>query len=193
MTLLSTETREDRFDDGAPQVKGNRHVSADQTRIANGYRLELAGTITMDLLTTDKTDEWVRRVASVMSLRTMPREETARIEKRIRVSERPARRYGALTLRSDGNGSHLVSGVGGEMHVVLTVRDVWQSFYPFYERLIRLGGFPLHAALVEHNGRRVLISAAAGTGKSTCCSRFPAGWDERQPKGRVDCLRGGRG
>jgi len=39
------------------------------------------------------------------------------------------------------------------------------------------GGFLLHAALVEKDGRGYLLGARSGTGKSTCCQRLPAGWN----------------
>jgi len=38
------------------------------------------------------------------------------------------------------------------------------------------GGLPLHAALVERNGRGAVISAKGGTGKSTCCQRIAPPW-----------------
>ena len=38
------------------------------------------------------------------------------------------------------------------------------------------GGFPLHAALVEHEGLGILLAGHGGIGKSTCCRRLPATW-----------------
>jgi len=37
-------------------------------------------------------------------------------------------------------------------------------------------GLPLHAGLVELDGRGVLLVAPGGTGKSTCCRRLPDYW-----------------
>jgi SynChlorMet cassette protein ScmC len=39
------------------------------------------------------------------------------------------------------------------------------------------GGLPIHAASVELNGTAVLLAARGGTGKSTCCRRFPKNWN----------------
>jgi len=50
------------------------------------------------------------------------------------------------------------------------------SLQPVYQRVEDLGGFPLHAALVEWNRAGVLLAASADTGKSTCCSRIPNSW-----------------
>lgn len=41
---------------------------------------------------------------------------------------------------------------------------------------ILLGGLTLHAALLEHEGRGVLVAARGGSGKSTCCRRLPGHW-----------------
>ena len=38
------------------------------------------------------------------------------------------------------------------------------------------GGFPLHAALVEHEGLGILLAGHGGVGKSTCCRRLPDTW-----------------
>jgi len=45
-----------------------------------------------------------------------------------------------------------------------------------YQQVQETGGLPLHAALLERNGRGVVISAPGGTGKSTCCLRIPLPW-----------------
>ena len=38
------------------------------------------------------------------------------------------------------------------------------------------GGFPLHAALVEHEGLGILLAGRGHAGKSTCCRRLPRTW-----------------
>lgn len=50
------------------------------------------------------------------------------------------------------------------------------ALYPILDGAVRDGGLPLHAALIERDGRGVLIAAASGTGKSTCCRRLPHPW-----------------
>ena len=47
---------------------------------------------------------------------------------------------------------------------------------PLYLEALRMGGFPVHAALVERNGRGVLLAGRGGIGKSTCCRRLPLPW-----------------
>jgi SynChlorMet cassette protein ScmC len=57
--------------------------------------------------------------------------------------------------------------------VVLQMR---YALFPVYERTILNGGLPLHAALVEHEGRAILLGGKSGVGKSTACRRLPPGW-----------------
>jgi SynChlorMet cassette protein ScmC len=47
---------------------------------------------------------------------------------------------------------------------------------PLYLEALRMGGFPAHAALVERNGRGVLLAGRGGVGKSTCCNRLQPPW-----------------
>lgn len=50
------------------------------------------------------------------------------------------------------------------------------SLYPIYQRAQGVGGIPLHAGLVERDGKGILLVAPADTGKSTCCRRLPPPW-----------------
>jgi SynChlorMet cassette protein ScmC len=54
---------------------------------------------------------------------------------------------------------------------------IYFALYPVYLDIIRDAGLPFHAALVEKNGRGVLLAGAGNTGKSTCCRRIPAPWN----------------
>jgi SynChlorMet cassette protein ScmC len=50
------------------------------------------------------------------------------------------------------------------------------SLYPIYQQVQDSGGLPLHAGLVEHNGKGVLLAGPKNAGKSTCCRRLPKPW-----------------
>ncbi len=44
-------------------------------------------------------------------------------------------------------------------------------------RIIDYGGISLHAALIERDGKGVIVAGSGNTGKSTCCTRIPAPWN----------------
>ena len=54
--------------------------------------------------------------------------------------------------------------------------SLWQSLQFIHRQSINRGGLPFHAALVEHEGKGVILAGAGDTGKSTCCSRLPLPW-----------------
>lgn len=51
------------------------------------------------------------------------------------------------------------------------------ALFPVYDLTVRRGGLPLHCALVEREGRGVLLVGRSGVGKSTACRRLPGGWN----------------
>lgn len=51
--------------------------------------------------------------------------------------------------------------------------NMWFSLQPIYHRSVSGGGLPFHAALVNLDGRGLLLCAPGETGKSTCCCRLP--------------------
>ena len=61
---------------------------------------------------------------------------------------------------------------------VLHVREQMRcALFPVYDLTVRRGGLPLHGALVEHDGRGVLLVGRSGVGKSTACRRLPPQWN----------------
>ena len=48
-----------------------------------------------------------------------------------------------------------------------------------FRRSLPRGGLPVHAALVEHQGKGFLLVGTSGTGKSTCCRRLSPPWRAR--------------
>jgi len=51
------------------------------------------------------------------------------------------------------------------------------ALFPVYSLTVRRGGLPLHCALVERDGRGVLLVGRSGVGKSTACRRLPPQWN----------------
>ncbi len=62
------------------------------------------------------------------------------------------------------------------MHPEIRYIYMWSALREIHRHAIGGGGTPIHAALAVHQGKGVLIAASGGTGKSTCCQRFPGYW-----------------
>lgn len=56
------------------------------------------------------------------------------------------------------------------------IYNMLHSLQPIYQKSIENGGLHIHAALIEKDGRGVLLPASSFTGKSTCCGRLPSPW-----------------
>jgi SynChlorMet cassette protein ScmC len=54
--------------------------------------------------------------------------------------------------------------------------NLCNSMHAIYQPGVEGGGLPFHAALIELDGRGVLLAAPGDTGKSTCCRRLPGYW-----------------
>ena len=57
------------------------------------------------------------------------------------------------------------------------IMNMWNALQPIYQQAQKTGGLPLHGALLELDGKGIIIAAPGGTGKSTCCRRVPAYWN----------------
>jgi SynChlorMet cassette protein ScmC len=57
------------------------------------------------------------------------------------------------------------------------VEQMRRSLLPIFEGELGRGGIPLHAALVGHGDKAVLLAGKSGVGKSTCCRRLPQSWE----------------
>lgn len=51
------------------------------------------------------------------------------------------------------------------------------SLHPIYQRAQIAAGLPLHAGLVERNGKGFILAAPRNTGKTSCCHRLPSPWN----------------
>lgn len=54
--------------------------------------------------------------------------------------------------------------------------NLCNSMHAIYQPAVEGGGLTYHAALIELDGRGVLLAAPGDTGKSTCCRRLPGYW-----------------
>jgi len=82
----------------------------------------------------------------------------------------------ALKLWSHVNVPDVICEIGPQKNHDLEIIRMWLSLHPIYQRALYSGGLPFHAALIERNGRGVLLAGQGGAGKSTCCRRLPLSW-----------------
>jgi SynChlorMet cassette protein ScmC len=73
--------------------------------------------------------------------------------------------------------SDVVCELGHAMDDTLEIIRMWLALSPVYNRTLESGGLPLHAAMVAKDGKGILIAAAGGIGKSTCCRRILPPWE----------------
>ena len=72
--------------------------------------------------------------------------------------------------------SDIICEIGNEANHELDIIRMWTSLYSIYLQLKDTGGLPLHGALVERDGRGVLLAGPGGSGKYTMCCRLPHPW-----------------
>ena len=180
-------------------IKQGKEIIPVKTTMEERYLLRLANGQGWEIAAAEGVGPWVEKLASIMQLRNC---EPNGYPKLIFIRKRPhadwwrepvfmlTRDIQAEIPRSGWKPQHLESlhlwahsdvpdvicEMGDEEDYYRDIVRMWLSLSPVYNRALELGGLPLHAALVERNGTGVLLSAAGGTGKSTCCRRIPFPW-----------------
>jgi SynChlorMet cassette protein ScmC len=166
----------------------------------NSYRLKLANGQTWQIIAANEdTYPWVKKLATIMELKNRKNYHAPRLIF-IRTNDHkngddkmlfPIEKGLEHLLPTNGWFSHPIKGqrflhhietkdilcdIGSEETEEAEFTKMWQSLLPIYQRAQEDGGIPFHAALIEKNGRGVLIGASGGTGKSTCSRRIPPPW-----------------
>ncbi len=154
------------------------------------------------MVATRGLDLWLEKLASIMQLKISkpnghPKLIFTRVERGKKGYPKPMRSrstsigmdipmkgwkpldLGALTLWSHEDVPQVICEIGPEKDDNLDIMRMWLALEPIYQRVQESGGLPLHAALVERQGRSVLLAASGGGGKSTCCHRLPPPWRAR--------------
>lgn len=70
----------------------------------------------------------------------------------------------------------IICEIGKEGNHELDIIRMWTLLYIIYLRVQDSGGLPFHAALVEQDGKGVLLAGPGGSGKSTSSRRLPRPW-----------------
>jgi SynChlorMet cassette protein ScmC len=70
----------------------------------------------------------------------------------------------------------VVAQIGRDRIHEMDIIRMWTSLYPVYLRVQDSGGLPVHAALVEREGKGILLAGPGNSGKSTACCRLAPPW-----------------
>lgn len=72
--------------------------------------------------------------------------------------------------------SDVICKVTNDITPETEILSISYAVYPIYRKVVDNGGAPFHCALVERDGKAVILAARGDTGKSTCARRIPAPW-----------------
>ncbi len=145
------------------------------------FRLELSKGQSWTILAEPPVQAWAERLADILELQEGKIDDSSRLIFRKRTDEESAMpgnweslHLESITLRSCTAAADVICEVPSEHPDLM---GIWESVYPIYNRAQRDGGLPVHAALVEKDGRGVLLAGVSSSGKSTCCRRIPPSWN----------------
>jgi SynChlorMet cassette protein ScmC len=148
-----------------------------------GYNLELANGQKWHLLSTEAMQPWLDKFARITELKPS---QTNGYPKLIfsDPNEMLAKTgWKAYDFKSGIYWSHpqvpdtICEIISDQTTKISPMRRLSNMVYPIYRRIQECGSLPFHSALIQRNGQAVLLAAASGTGKSTCCRRIPLPWE----------------
>jgi SynChlorMet cassette protein ScmC len=192
----SIETpREERSGSEMNQVKPDRRDNDAGSR--DGFALHLSDGRSWEILAADGAQDWVAEFAAIMGLedraeglqrkilfgavgntrdRQLPPERVTPpwLSDLLRSEGRLMFRLPYMLLLHNPKSGNAVCGL--DIHRERRHGQMYRALLPVLLDTIGCGGFPLHAALVERDGRGVLIAGRSGAGKSTACRRLPRPW-----------------
>lgn len=165
----------------------------------NSYCLELADGQRWHIIGVSETSQWVNKLASIMQLRICKSNNHSKllIIRKAQSFDRNAkplfRKYlniqnplpmkkcslhelGSLRFRYCTEKPDIICEIGEEENWEKEILKMWHVFIPISQKTQDNGGLPLHGALVEKQGKGIILAASGGTGKSTCCLRIPSPW-----------------
>lgn len=131
-------------------------------------------------VSTEATSRWMQRFASIMQLKTdeAPCDRTIVVVRGQLNDDNGWKRYELRGIRFlyAHDFSTVICDIGkeeDEQREYCKMRDILS---PVHLHAPTRGGYPVHGALIEREGRGVILTAPSGTGKSTSCHRLPAPW-----------------
>jgi SynChlorMet cassette protein ScmC len=161
------------------------------------YLLEFANGQAWGFECSESLKKWIKKFAAVMRLTEVddcqaPRVVIAPIES-VRRGDSPALRDSFRDVQIPAVGwrmrdlklirlwthqavQDVICEMGTESSQELDTVRMRMVLEPIFMQAIDTGALPLHAGLVEREGRGALLAGPSGIGKTTCCLRIPAPW-----------------
>jgi SynChlorMet cassette protein ScmC len=152
-----------------------------ETRPSASYGLRVADGQRWQLLARDHASGWLRELASIMELKPSKGECDHRI---VFVSSRRGTKDGRSSVSGPSLVKYPLHPHPNDVIVELPPVTVGEEGYaamsdallPIFSQVTSKGGLPFHSALVEKDGKGILLGGTSGIGKSTCSRRIPRPW-----------------
>lgn len=177
-------------------------VGCDKAMESSAFLLKLGDGTRWHLLADPGTSSWIQKFAMIMQLKTNDQDGHSKYPRMfftLRYSGKgepgelinlmsskieedlPRSGWKAQDFRSLRSWHHqavpdIICEIGNEGNRELDIVRMWTSLYIIYLQVQDSGGLLLHAALVERDGKGVLLVGPGGSGKSTLCRRLPCSW-----------------
>lgn len=175
------------------------NITKAMVNFGHRYCLELGNGGGWHIIATEGIGGWVEKLASIMELKPCEPNGNPKLiftkreskEKRccnlIRglnentLGSLPrktwrAHNLGVLQLWSHDDVTDVICEIGPKENHDLDIIRIMLSVYPIYQRVLDSGGLPFHAALLERDGKGIVLAGSGGVGKSTCCRRTRHPW-----------------
>ncbi len=144
------------------------------------WRLQLADGQRWDLSADASLSSWLGQFAHILNLEMNGHDLGASLIFKTggKVENSPGHLLdlGPLRLRKFDDSPDVICEFKGRRGSRRDIECMWHALTPIYRDAIRRQGLPLHAGLIEINGRGVLLAGSSGRGKSTLCRRLPSSY-----------------
>lgn len=163
-------------------------IMLNNIRSAKNFGIKLANDETWQFESTSETNEWLDKLRITMGLNeynelnghkiTFVKDISNGSDTVNSLNSNGIQLFnsGPLRIYRCQSASHTICEIGDLDFPQVELFKMAQSVFPIYMGTLSQGGLPFHSALIEKNGKGIVISAPGGTGKSTCARRITLPW-----------------
>ncbi|MCC6544204.1 MAG: SynChlorMet cassette protein ScmC [Nitrospirae bacterium] len=156
----------------------------------NGYHLKLGNGLGWNIKAINGVGKWLDDLANIMRLEPASKDNLDKIifckmggfHAAIEYYYRDTKDWFVYDNKSvrtwmNRTNSDVICEIDDDGSPDIGIVNMWNSLHPIYQRVQDGGGLPFHAALLELDGKGVILAAPGSTGKSTSCRRLPDYWN----------------